>query len=146
MEFAFGLPVLDSLRALIWVPHSALSLARHYGFPSWSWTGWTRRLEYAYWVSDMADYLSGDTNERPHGDRPPLKRQRTQLFETTKTHLERVSVRSHPTKESQIYIFRLETTDAKFKVHRVGRDHELHRSLKPSSPQFKNAIGDLLTL
>ena len=53
MEFTFGLPVQDCLRALIWVPHSAHSLARRHGFPSWSWTGWTGRIEYAYWVGDI---------------------------------------------------------------------------------------------
>ena len=146
MEFAFGLPVQDCLRALIWVPHPAHSLARRHGFPSWSWTGWTGRIEYAYWVSDMADYLNGDTTQRTHEHRPPSKRKRTHLPETRKTHPERASVRSHPTNESDIPILRIETTVAKFKVHLVRRDREPHRNLKPSSPQSKNAIGDHWTL
>lgn len=146
MEFAFGLPVQDCLRALIWVPHSAYSLARRHGFPSWSWTGWTGRMEYAYWVGDMTVYLNWDTNQGTQGHRPPSKRKRTQLLETRKTHPERAKVKSHPTNESQILILRIETTVAKFKVQLVRRDRELHRNLKPSSPQSKNAIGDHWTL
>ena len=144
MEFASGLPVQDYLRALIWVPHSAHSLSRRFGFPSWSWTGWIGRIEYAYWVGDMADYLPGDTNKRTHGYRPPSKRKRTQLLETRKTHPERASIRSYP--KNQTPLLQIETTVAKFKVQLVRRDCELHRKLKPSSQQSKNAVGDHWTL
>lgn len=146
MEFAFGLPMQDCLRALIWVPHSAHSLARRHGFPSWSWTGWTGRIEYAYWVGDMADYLNGDNNQSTHSPRPPTKRKRTQLLETRKTHPASAIVTNHPTDESQIPILRIDTTVAKFKPHLVRRDREPHRNLKPSSPQSKTAIGDHWTL
>ena len=48
VEFCFGLPLRDCLRALIWVPHARNTLTRRLGFPSWSWTGWTGRIEYPY--------------------------------------------------------------------------------------------------
>ena len=48
IEFCFGLPVENCLRALIWIPHSEHVLIRRSGFPSWSWTGWKGRIEYAY--------------------------------------------------------------------------------------------------
>ena len=146
IEFCFGLPVHDCLRALIWVPHSAHSLTRRLGFPSWSWAGWIGRVEYAYWVGDMAAYLKENSDEETNEYRPPLKRKRMQSLETKSNHPERATVRSHPTMESQSPLLQIETTVAKFKLQLVRRDCELHRNLKTSSQQSKKAIGDHWTL
>ena len=146
LEFCFGLPMHDCLRALIWVPHSQNTLTRRLGFPSWSWTGWTGRMEYAYWVGDMAAYLAEDPAQqiRQHG--PSLKRKRMQLTETRITHPERARVMSHPTRESHSSVLQIKTTVAKFKLQLVRRDCESHRMLKSSSQQSKKAIGDHWTL
>lgn len=146
VEFCFGLPMHDCLRALIWVPHSQNTLTRRLGFPSWSWTGWTGRIEYAYWVNDMAAYLAEDPAQQIHQHGPSLKRKRMQLAETRKTHPERAKVMSHPTGESHFPILQIKTTVAKFKLKLVRRDCEFHRMLKSTSQQSKKAIGDHWTL
>lgn len=146
VEFCFGLPVYDCVRALIWVPHSAHVLTRRSGFPSWSWTGWTGRIEYAYWVGDMADYLKEDSDEQTHEYGPPPKRKRLHLLETKKAHADRARVISHPTEEGQVPSLQIETTVAKFKLQLVRRDCELRRNLKPSSQQSEKGHGDHWTL
>ncbi len=145
-EFCFGLPMHDCLRALIWVSYSQNTLTRRLGFPSWSWTGWTGRIEYAYWVGDMAAYLAEDPAQQIHQHGPSLKRKRMLLTETRITHPERARVMSHPTRESHSLVLQLKTTVAKFKLKLVRRDCETHRTLKSTSQQSKKAIGDHWTL
>lgn len=146
VEFCFGLPMHDCLRALIWVPHSQNTLTRRFGFPSWSWTGWTGRIEYGYWVGDMAAYLAEDPAQQVHRHGPSLKRKRMHLTETSISHPERAEVMSHPTSESHSPVLQIKTTVAKFKLQLVRRDCESHRLLKSSSLQSKKAIGDHWTL
>ena len=146
VEFCFGLPMHDWLRALIWVPHSQYTLTRRLGFPSWNWTGWTGRIEYAYWVGDMAAYLAEDASQQIHQHGQSLKRKRMQLTETRITHSERARVMSQLTRESLFSVLQIKTTVAKFKLHLVRRDCENHRTLKSSSQQSKKAIGDHWTL
>ena len=146
VEFCFGLPMHDCLRALIWVPHSQNTLTRRLGFPSWSWTGWTGRIEYAYWVNDMAAYLAEDPAQQIHQHGPSLKRKRLQLAEARMSHLERAKVVSHPRSESHSPVLRIKTTVAKFKLKLVRRNCETHRMLKSNSQQSKTAIGDHWTL
>lgn len=146
VEFCSGLPTHDWLRALIWVPHSQNTLTRRLGFPSWSWTGWTGRIEYNYWVGDMAAYLAEDPTQQIHQHGPKLKRKRMQLTETRITHRERARVMSYPTRENHSLVIQLNTTVAKFKLKLVRRDCEIHRTLKSSSQQSKKALGDHWTL
>ena len=146
VEFCFGLPMHDCLRALIWVSHSQNTLTRRSGFPSWSWTGWTGRIEYAYWVGDMAAYLAEDPAQQIHQHGPSLKRKRMLLTETRITHPERARVMSHPTRDGHSLVLQLKTTVAKFELKLVRRDCETHRTLKSTSQQCKKAIGDHWTL
>ena len=146
VEFYFGLPMNDCLRALIWIPHSQSTLIRRLGFPSWSWTGWTGRIEYGYWVGDMAAYLAEDPAQQIHQHNPLLKRKRMHPTETSISHPERAKVMSHPTSESHSSVLQIKTTVAKFKLQLVRRDSEPHRMLKSSSLQSKHAIGDHWTL
>ena len=146
VEFCFGLPMHDCLRALIWVPHCQNTLIRRLGFPSWSWTGWTGRIEYPYWVGDMASYLGGDPAQQVYQRAPSLKRKRLRLAESRINHPERAEVVSHPTSESHSPVLQIKTTVAKFKLKLVRRDCEIHRRLKAKSQQSKTAIGDHWTL
>ena len=146
VEFCFGLPMHDCLRALIWVPHSQNTLIRRWGFPSWSWTGWTGRIEYGYWVGDMAAYLAEYPAQRIDQQGSLLKRKRMHPTETSISHPERARVMSHPTRESRSLVLQIKTTVAKFKLKLVRRDCETNRMLKSSSIQSKQAIGDHWTL
>ena len=146
VEFCFGLPMHDCLRALIWVPHSQSTLIRRLVFPSWSWTGWTGRIEYGYWVGDMATYLAEHPAQQIHQHSPLLKRKRMHPTETSISHPERARVMSHPISEGHSSVLQIKTTVAKFKLQLVRRDSEPHRMLKSSSLQSKYAIGDHWTL
>ena len=140
--FAFGLPMSDCLRALIWAPHHAHVLARRLGFPSWSWAGWTGRIEYHYWVGDMAAYVNEGPRQQAFIQSSTLKRKRSQLQGTNIPHLERAMITNFPSEEKQISSFTLETTTTKFKLGLMRRHGEPHRNLKPSSQQSKIAVGD----
>lgn len=146
VEFCFGLPVHDCLRALVWMPHHRNVITRHSGFPSWSWTGWQGRIEYAYWVGDMAAYLQEEPDEQAHRQGPPSKRRRMPFLEAKLTHPERAALINHPSDESQLPVLKLQTTVGKFKLRRVRQDGEILRNLKQNSQQSKNAIGDHWTL
>lgn len=143
--FYYGLPVHDCLRALIWMPHHGNVITRNSGFPSWSWTGWQGRIEYAYWVGDMAAYLQEEPDEQAHRQGPPSKRRRMPFLEAKLTHPERAVLLNHP-HPSQPPTLKLKTTIAKFKLRRVRQDGDTLRNLKSTSQQPKTAIGDHWTL
>ena len=143
VRFGYGLPIHDCLRALIWTPHHGNVVTRCSDFPSWSWTGWQGRIEYAYWVGDMASYLHDEDLDEPG---PPLKRRRINLPEARASHPERAVVNFHPWSELIFPIMKLETRVAKFKMQRVRRDGEPLKNLKQNSQQSKVAIGDHWTL
>ena len=142
IQFSFGLPMSDCLRALVWVPHHAHVLARRRGFPSWSWTGWTGRIEYQYWVGDMAAYVDEDPRKQLLTQSSTLKRKRFQHPETKYSHLERARVIRFPIAETHTPSLTLEMTTTKFKLRLVRRDGEPLRKLRPSTQQSKTAIGD----
>ena len=145
IKFSFGLPTNDLLRALIWVPHPAHVLARRAGFPSWSWTGWVGRIEYQYWVGDMAGYVDQDPREHMPSQSLNLKRKRLQTPGIDSYHMERAKVLEVPS-ETRAASLELETTSAKFKMRLMRRHGETHDKLKPNSRQSKSAIGDHWTL
>ncbi|KAG8531718.1 uncharacterized protein KY384_003350 [Bacidia gigantensis] len=143
VEFLFGLPMNDLHRALVWVPHNAHVLARRSGFPSWSWTGWKGRIEYLYWVGDMAAYVDEDPRLQKNAPGSILKRKRTEPLETYLNYAQRAQLLTCGVTNRSLMI---ETTSTKFKLRLVRRDGEVHRNLKSNSQQSKTAIGDQWTL
>ena len=157
MKFIYGLPtgiefprgnqidpdLTNFFRALIWVPHHAHVLERRPGFVSWSWIGWIGRIEYPYFVSDMALYI--DKDPRQQRSQGSVKRRRLQPPETDGHHIERAKVRKWPFPEYHHHL-ELTSTIAKFKVRLVRRNRETLRNLKANSQQSKTAIGDHWTL
>lgn len=141
-KFSFGLAMHDWQRALIWVPHYQHIPARRLGFPSWSWTGWLGRIEYAYWVGDMPDYLYEDSGENT----PPSKRRRMQPFDLELLDRDSARIKSYPSKGGHPPILQVDTTVTRFKLKLVRRDGEPHRALKANSLQSKTAVGDHWTL
>ena len=94
----------------------------------------------------MAAYLAEYDAQQIHQHGPSLKRKRMHLTETSVNHPERARVISYPTRESHSLVLQLKTTVAKFKLKLVRRDCETHRTLKSTSQQSKQAIGDHWTL
>ncbi|KAL9608495.1 MAG: hypothetical protein Q9167_006674 [Letrouitia subvulpina] len=142
--FCFGLPIRDFLRALIWKPHHEHVLTRRNEFPSWSWLGWSSRIEYSYWVGDMAGYLNEDSDELSYQQSPPSKRRRTQPPDPNSLQPDSANVISYPDEGS--LLLQIDSTVVKFKLRLMRKHGDLHRNLKPNSQQSNRAVGDHWTL
>ncbi|ERF76407.1 hypothetical protein EPUS_06965 [Endocarpon pusillum Z07020] len=141
-SFCFGLPMDDILRALLWKPHHDLILSRRLGFPSWSWLGWSGRIEYAYWIADMSAYHADDSK----AEVPPIKRPRLSVFKPSTPHPESAKALSYGTEPDGKPSIRFSSTVAKFRLRMVRPDGVAHRNLPPNSQQPKNAVGDHWTM
>ncbi|KAL9044251.1 MAG: hypothetical protein Q9214_002597, partial [Letrouitia sp. 1 TL-2023] len=142
--FCFGLPIRDFLRALIWKPHHEHVLTRRTEFPSWSWLGWSSRIEYNYWVGDMAGYIDEDSDELSYQQSPPTKRRRMRPPDPNTLQPDSAKVLSYPSEGSSV--LKIDTTVVKFKLRLMRKHGDLHRNLKPNSQQSKKAVGDHWTL
>jgi Heterokaryon incompatibility protein (HET) len=80
IKFSYGIPVADPHRALLWTPHFSHTLSRRGDcWPSWSWCGWMGRVEWKYWITDLAEYEGeADLSDTYVSilNRPSKKRQR----------------------------------------------------------------------
>ena len=137
-EFIFGFPVRDFRRALLWKPHHDNIITRRANFPSRSWAGWIGRIEYAYWVGDMADYAEEDTHR-------PKKRLRGSELSVTLPEVT-ASVEYLPQAEADGGLIRLSSEVARFHLCRQRVDGEVHVGLRPKSLQPPYAVGDHWTL
>ncbi|KAI4171921.1 MAG: hypothetical protein LQ348_006843 [Seirophora lacunosa] len=145
-DFYFGIPTHDYHRASIWVPHFQHVLSRRIQFPSWSWAGWTGRIEYPYWVNDMAEYVKEDGDDKSRINLRASKRRRVESFEAPPGHMQRAQLTNVPYAEGGSAILRIETTVAKFQLKLLRHDSAPHRTHRTNSFQSKTAIGDHWTL
>ncbi|KAI4164047.1 MAG: hypothetical protein LQ342_002282 [Letrouitia transgressa] len=142
--FCFGLPTQDFLRALIWKPHHEHVLTRRPEFPSWSWLGWSCRIEYSYWVGDMAGYVDEDSDDLSYQQSPLPKRRRIRSPNHNTLQPDSANVISYP--GEGLSPLKIDTTVAKFKLRLMRKHGDLHRNLKPNSQQSNKAVGDHWTL
>jgi hypothetical protein len=140
VEFCFGLPKSDFLRALLWKPHHEHVLQRRRTFPSWSWLGWSGRAECAYWVGDMADYMNDEEEE---DNERPSKRRR---LLTDRSGPDAAEVVSFPSEEDIIPTLTLKTTTLRFRLKMVRKHGTKLKYIAPGSLQSKMAVGDHWTL
>ncbi|KAL8644966.1 MAG: hypothetical protein Q9210_006980 [Variospora velana] len=145
-DFFFGIPTHDCHRASLWVPHFQHVLSRRIQFPSWSWAGWIGRIEYAYWVNDMAAYLKGDGADELRSNPRASKRRRLESLNVPPGHPQRARFVNVPYDESGPVILRIETTVTKFNLKLVRHESAPHRALRTNSQQSETAIGDHWTL
>ena len=144
-EFCFGIPKQDFHRGLLWKGHHDHQLHRRPEFPSWSWLGWSGRVECAYWIGDMDDYADKDPWSENGANEPPPKRWRVK-YSQDGWHPEKAEIKSFPNEDDSPAKLQLRTTIATFRVRLMRRHGTIYKKkVNFGSAPSNVSLGDQWT-